>query len=104
MGKQKWNEEKIKHVLKQLPSIKDERSPESIYHTIQLKKKPVRKMRRIMPILATACTIMLLFIISQSFFDSNVSFKSERKVAENSSIMKAKISDEAEKMKYKIWI
>ncbi|MER2058201.1 MAG: GerMN domain-containing protein [Niallia sp.] len=97
MGKQKWNEEKIKHVLKQLPSIKDERSPESIYHTIQLKKKPVRKMRRIMPVLATACTIMLLFIISQSFFDSNESFKSERKVAENSSIMKAKISDEAEK-------
>lgn len=97
MRKQKWNEEKIKQVLKQLPSIKDERSPEFIYHTIQMKKKPVRKTRKVMPILATVCTIMLLFIISQSFFDSNELFKSESKVADNSSIMKAKISNESEK-------
>ncbi|WP_312098623.1 hypothetical protein [Niallia sp.] len=99
MQKQKWNEEKIKQILKQMPSIKDDRSPEIIYRTIQMEEKTVRKAKRIMPILATACTIMILFIISQSFFDSKESLKSERKVAENSSIMKAEISDEAEQSK-----
>ncbi|WP_400242069.1 GerMN domain-containing protein [Niallia sp. JL1B1071] len=97
MPKRKWNDEKIKQTLKQLPSIKDERNPEFIYHTIQMKKKSVRRTRVSMPILATVCTMILLFIISQSFFDNNESYDSESKVADNSAIMKAKISDEAEK-------
>ena len=78
MPKQKWNDDKIKLVLKQMPYIKDERSPEFIYHTIQMKRKRERKSRRLMPVLATVCTVMLLFIISQSFFDSNREEEFER--------------------------
>ncbi|MFS0660030.1 GerMN domain-containing protein [Niallia alba] len=99
MQKQKWNDEKIIHVLKHMPSIKDERSAEFIYRTIQTKKNFERKSRRLMPILATIGTIMLLFIISQSFFDSNSinSFNSEKKSAENSVMMKTESAEEAEK-------
>ncbi|MEM5598887.1 hypothetical protein AAHB53_25995 [Niallia circulans] len=98
MPKQKWNDDKIKLVLKQMPYIKDERSPEFIYRTIQMKKKSERKSRRIMPVLATVCTLMLLFIISQSFFNSNRedSFKRESKMADNSAEMKNKSYDIAE--------
>lgn len=98
MPKQKWNDDKIKLVLKQMPYIKDERSPEFIYHTIQMKRKRERKSRRLMPVLATVCTVMLLFIISQSFFDSNRedSFKGESKMADNSAEMKNKSYDTAE--------
>ncbi|CAI9388012.1 GerMN domain-containing protein [Niallia sp. Sow4_A1] len=96
MPKQKWNDEKIKQTLKQLPSIKDERSPEFIYHTIQMRKKSVHKTRVFMPILATVCTMMILFIISQSFLDSNESLESESKVADNSALMKNSVSEKVE--------
>ncbi|KMM61367.1 RsiX protein [Bacillus glycinifermentans] len=65
MKKSEWNEERLKTLLSQLPTVKDDRSPHQIYQKLlhaQPKKTPSKK--RYGAFAATVCILFLLMLIT----------------------------------------
>ncbi|WP_262417742.1 sugar dehydratase [Bacillus sp. YC2] len=74
MMKSYWNEERVKELLRQLPAVRDHRSPDAIYRNIQTvkyRKKPVRTW--IGPAAATACALCIALLISPHLLTKNES-------------------------------
>ena len=70
-----WNEERVEELLRQLPAVRDHRSPEAIYRNIetgkQYRKKPARS--RIGPATAAICALCIALIISPHLLTRNES-------------------------------
>ncbi len=70
-----WNEERVEELLRQLPAVRDHRSPKAIYRNIetgkQYRKKPARS--RIGPATAAICALCIALIISPHLLTKNES-------------------------------
>lgn len=70
MKRPEWNDEQIEQLIHQLPPIKDSRTAEDIYQSIQLKsrsrKQPITWMA---PVLASAAALLLVALISPYFIN-----------------------------------
>jgi len=72
MEKNNWSDEQLKSLLRQFPTIKDERDPKSIYRNIAAGNSQKRIRRPwLMPAVASVFALMLLIVIGESFFRSN---------------------------------
>ncbi|NUJ19157.1 RsiX protein [Bacillus glycinifermentans] len=70
MKKSEWNEERLKMLLSQLPTVKDDRSPYQIYQKLlhaQPKKTPSKK--RFGAFAASVCVLFLLVLITPQLVD-----------------------------------
>ncbi|MBD1378655.1 hypothetical protein [Metabacillus arenae] len=70
MKKSEWNEERIEHLLQQLPSIKDRRTSKEIYQQLLLKQARQRTRKIwVAPTFAMIAAALILFLISPYLFD-----------------------------------
>lgn len=93
MPNNKWDEENIENLLKDFPTIKDERSKEEIYGRLQKAHKPQTKSRNWIPYFVAALAfitfgVLLASMLSQnsndSAFDVSDSESGEDRAAESS--------------------
>ncbi|MCA1030563.1 hypothetical protein LCL95_05845 [Bacillus timonensis] len=73
MKKSEWNDEQLEQLFKQMPSIKDQRSPQDIYQNISSKVKKKKKYTWVFPSLATAAALFIFFIIAPSILNNQES-------------------------------
>ncbi len=70
-----WNEERVEELLRQLPAVRDHRSPEAIYRNVetgrQYRKKPARSW--VGPAAAGICALCIALIISPHLMTKNES-------------------------------
>jgi len=72
MKKSEWNDEQLENLLKQMPIVKDKRSPGEIYQNISHRvKKDENNHRRkwMIPSLATVAAALILLIMLPTFFN-----------------------------------
>lgn len=72
MTDNKWNDDQLKSLLKQLPSIKDERDPQRIFTNVQREMKKRRERLWIMPSAASVLVVLIVFIIGNSMSDNSL--------------------------------
>ncbi|WP_453995340.1 hypothetical protein [Bacillus nitroreducens] len=70
MKKSKWSDEKIEHLLTQMPEIKDRRDPHEIYQNITLNMHKKKKRFWVVPSIASAAAVLLLVILAPSFLNN----------------------------------
>ncbi|KKI93116.1 hypothetical protein WQ54_06320 [Bacillus sp. SA1-12] len=71
MKRQDWNEEQLKQLLKQLPSVKDKQTSEDIYQSILSKQQQGKKSRTWMaPAIAAVAALFIFALLSPLFFQS----------------------------------
>ncbi|MBM6849374.1 RsiX protein, partial [Bacillus licheniformis] len=82
MKKSEWNEERLKALLSQLPTVKDNRSANQIYQKLILAPKRKSPKKRVGAFAATVLVLFLLMLItpqlieqirSQNSADANIS-------------------------------
>ncbi|AND41283.1 hypothetical protein [Cytobacillus oceanisediminis] len=105
MKESKWSDEQLQELLRQLPKIKDDRDPRDIYQTIEIKMGKQKNKTWILPSIAAAAALLLLFILVpnlmswQESADKQVESKadqstsSEQITSENNTFLEAKEED-----------
>ncbi|WP_370224799.1 hypothetical protein [Cytobacillus sp.] len=105
MKESKWSDEQLKEFLSQMPKIKDDRDPRDIYQAIELKMGKQKNRTWILPSIAAAAALLLLFILVpnlmswQESADKQVELKADRSTSseqitnENNTILEAKEED-----------
>ncbi|ALC81448.1 MULTISPECIES: hypothetical protein [Bacillus] len=72
MKKNEWNEERIKVLLNQLPTVKDQRSAQQVYKQLLMAKQEKKKNKHwVWPVLASFAVLFLAFLIAPVFFKGN---------------------------------
>ncbi|MBN8200327.1 hypothetical protein [Bacillus sp. NTK034] len=105
MKESKWSDEQLKELLSQMPKIKDDRDPRDIYQAIEMKMGKQKSRTWILPSIAAAAALLLLFILVpnlmswQESADKQVELKADRSTSseqitnENNTILEAKEED-----------
>lgn len=86
MKRQKWNEEQLEQLLKQLPSVKDKKTSEEIYQSIQFKQQKNNTSKTwIAPTIATVSALFIFAMISPFLFQNiNPNEESAKDIASSS--------------------
>jgi hypothetical protein len=72
LKKNEWNEERIKVLLNQLPTVKDRRSAQQIYKQLLMAKQEKKtKKNWAWPVLATVAVLFLAILIAPEFLNGN---------------------------------
>ncbi|MCP3738686.1 hypothetical protein [Rossellomorea sp. BNER] len=71
MSQLKWEDHEIEELLKKLPEIKDDRSPNEVYHNMQKKMNKRFTVKPWLPVIATITAILILALITPSFLDQS---------------------------------
>lgn len=71
----RWNDEKVKELLRELPEIKDIRSKEQVWHHIQYRKRKKRYRWVIPSIAALASLLFLISVLPRFFYQDNQSIQ-----------------------------
>ncbi|MBX9972874.1 hypothetical protein [Cytobacillus firmus] len=105
MKESKWSDEQLQELLSQMPKIKDDRDPKDIYQAIEIKMGKQKNKTWILPSIAAAAALLLLFILApnlmswQESADKQVELKADRSTSseqitsENNTILEAKEED-----------
>ncbi|MDM5229327.1 hypothetical protein QUF73_24760 [Cytobacillus sp. NJ13] len=105
MKESKWSDEQLQELLSQMPKIKDDRDPKDIYQAIEIKMGKQKNRTWILPSVAAAAALLLLFILApnlmswQESADKQVELKADRSTSseqitsENNTILEAKEED-----------
>ncbi|UOE54259.1 hypothetical protein LIT38_19545 [Bacillus sp. CMF12] len=105
MKESKWSDEQLQELLSQMPKIKDDRDPKDIYQAIEIKMGKQKNRTWILPSIAAAAALLLLFILVpnlmswQESADKQVELKADRSTSseqitsENNTILEAREED-----------
>lgn len=78
MKRRDWNEEQIKQLLQQLPSVNDKRTADDLYRSIQFKHKARKKPKTwVVPAIATVAALFIFMLISPYIFQGLFSTNEE---------------------------
>ncbi len=80
MKQSKWSDEQLTNLLKQLPCLKDERHPTTVYQQIIAKQKKHRRRNWMLPSIATIFSLFLFVVIINSIMNEGTR-SSEKKSA-----------------------
>jgi len=88
MKNSKWSDEQLEQMLSQMPGIKDKRKPQEIYQNITLKMNKKKRKMWLVPTLASAAVVLLLFVLAPSFINNmnSSSFDSAEMAKEDTNI------------------
>jgi hypothetical protein len=70
--KSEWSDKQLEDLLRQMPKIQDHRDPRDIYQSLSIKKRKTKQW--LLPSIATAAAILLLFILVPRLMDGISSF------------------------------
>ncbi len=71
MRKTQWKDEQLEELLKQLPKVSDHRDSRDIYQQISIKLKRKKRMRMLIPGLASAAVIVFFAVIASGLSNWN---------------------------------
>jgi hypothetical protein len=98
MRKSEWSDNELEKLLSEMPKIKDHRDPRDIYQSLSIKAKIRKRPVWIVPSVASAAAVLLLFLLApniwQSVTEDSNSFKSNSAADSNQKIEITRQKDE----------
>ncbi|GKU81049.1 hypothetical protein [Niallia sp. NCCP-28] len=95
--KSEWSDEKVTELLKQLPALKDHRTKQKVYQQIDKKINRRRKGIWNIPIIATACSLLLFLIIINGIIQNGAENETNKRSWDNSNMIALKAKDKIAK-------
>lgn len=68
MKKSEWSDNELEQLLRQMPKIKDHRDPRDIYQSLSIKVKKRKRPAWIVPTIASAAAVLLLFLMGPNIW------------------------------------
>ncbi|WML47664.1 negative regulator of sigma-X activity [Neobacillus sp. PS3-34] len=84
MKKSEWSDKQLEDLLRQMPNIHDNRNPHDIYQSLSIKNRKRKHRSWLMPGLAAAAALLLMFILSPGLLNFE-NHKENKELADTSS-------------------